>query len=162
VSAELSLRIKQHLLDSIGHMKQIKTCMLDEQQALQARELEQIETIAKQKNQLLEEVKADIEQRQQLIEGAGFSVDDSGMEQLIDSLPENFSAALSKGWQQLVGLHEEVQELNQTNGMIINKGLQQVDTMLGVVRGNPETRTSRTYNAKGRSVASSTRTLGQA
>ncbi len=162
MSAELSLRIKQHLLDSIGHMKQIKTCMLDEQQALQVRELDKIETIAKQKNQLLEEVKADIEQRRLLIEGAGFSVDDNGMGELIASLPENFSAALSKGWQQLVTLHEEVQELNQANGIIINKGLQQVDTMLGVVRGNPDARTGRTYNAKGRAIASSTRTLGQA
>lgn len=162
MSAELSLRIKQHLLDSIGHMKQIKACILEEKQALQARDLGQIETLAKQKNELLESVKTDIDQRQQLITDAGFSVDDNGMDQLIASLPEKFSVALTKGWQQLVALHEEVQELNQTNGMIINKGLQQVDTMLGVVQGNPDARTGRTYNAKGRSIASSSRTLGQA
>lgn len=162
MSAELSLRIKQHLLDSIGHMKQIKACMLDEKQALQDRELEQIEQLAKQKQNLLEHVKSDIDQRQQLITTAGFSVDDNGMEQLIASLPDKFAAALAKGWQQLVDLHEEVQELNQANGMIINKGLQQVDTMLGVVQGNPDSRSSRTYNAKGRSIASSSRTLGQA
>lgn len=162
MSAELSLRVKQHLLDSIKHMKQIKACLNEEKTALQARDLDQIEPLAKQKEILLKNAQADIEARQQLITSAGFSVDDTGMEKMIASLPENFAVALTKGWQQLVDLHEDVQELNQTNGMIINKGLQQVDTMLGVVQGNPDARSAKTYNAKGRSTAALTRTLGQA
>lgn len=162
MSAELSLRVKQHLLDSIKHMKQIKACLNEEKTALQTRELDKIESLAKQKQLLLESIQSDIMARQQLIAGAGFSVDDTGMEKMIVSLPEKFSVALTKGWQQLVGLHEDVQELNQTNGMIINKGLQQVDTMLGVVQGNSDARSAKTYNAKGRSTAALTRTLGQA
>jgi hypothetical protein len=43
VSAELSLRVKQHLLDSIKHMKQIKACLNEEKTALQTRELDKIE-----------------------------------------------------------------------------------------------------------------------
>lgn len=162
MSAELSSRIKQHLLDSIEHMKSIRTCILNEKEALQDRDPDKIEAIAQEKNLLLEKIVADVDVRNAILAGAGFSSDESGMDHLIESLPENYARVLIKGWQQLVSLHEEVQELNQANGMIVNRGLQQVDTMLGVIQSGTGARSAQTYNAKGRSTAPSTRTLGQA
>lgn len=159
---ELPSEIKQHLLDSIQHMKAIKLCLENEKLALQARDLDQIESLAKQKESCLEQIKQDIQARNALVNQAGFSVDEAGMQSLIDSLPEQHAKALSKGWHQLVSLHEDIQKLNQANGMVINRGLQQVDMMLGIVQSGSNARTTKTYNAKGRSVATTSRIIGQA
>lgn len=162
MSAELPNRIKQHLLVSIEHMKAIRQCLRDEREALQTRDVDRIEALAKDKGRLLSTIASDIDQRNGMLAEEGLPCDNIGMERLINSLPEKFAKALIMGWQQLVSLHEEVQELNQENGMIVNRGLQQVDTMLGVIQSGSGTRSAKTYNAKGHSTAPSTRNLGQA
>lgn len=165
MSAELSQHIKQHLLNSIQHMKAVKQCMEEEQEALQSRDVEQIQRITRQKELLLKDVESDISERQDLLQQQKLDPDDNGMEALINNFPEKVAQALHQGWSQLIALYEEVQKINQANGMIINKGLQQVDTMLGILHHNTESRTARTYNAKGRSIAPAsrnTRNLGEA
>ncbi|OPX56530.1 FlgN protein [Oceanospirillum multiglobuliferum] len=159
---ELPSEIKQHLLDSIQNLKAIKLCLENEKLALQTRDLDQIESLAKQKEHCLEQIKGDIKARNSLISSMGFSIDEAGMESLIASLPEQHANALNKGWQQLVNLHNDIQQLNQANGMVINRGLQQVDMMLGIVQSGSNARTTKTYNAKGRSVATTSRIIGQA
>lgn len=162
MSSTLSQQVKQHLLDSIQHMKAIRTCMLEEKKALETRDADLIQQLAQDKAALLKHIEADIVQRQHLLESQQLPVDDKGMQSLLDAFPDTVSDALHKGWKQLSSLHQEVQQLNLTNGIIINKGLQQVDMMLDMIRQNGDSQATGTYNAKGRAVSSSTRTLGQA
>lgn len=162
MSIELSQHVKQHLLTSIQNMKAVKQCIEDEKDALQNREVNKIQVLTLEKQKLLKLIEADIAERQQLLADQDLDVDDAGMDALINSFSEKIAQALSKGWQQLISLHAEIQQLNQANGMIINKGLQQVDAMLSILQYNTEARTARTYNAKGRSIAQSSRNLGQA
>ena len=162
MTLELSRTVKQHLLNSINNMKAVKRCIEDEKDALQNRKIEQIQALALEKEKLLKLIAADIEERQQLLESQGLELDDSGMNTLLSNFPEKISNALSQGWQQLISLHNSIQHLNQTNGIIINKGLQQVDAMLSILQYSTEARTARTYNAKGRSIAKSSRNLGEA
>lgn len=162
MSAELSHLIKNHLLNSIQHMKAVKQCMADEKEALQAREIKKIQSVTEEKQKLLKQIEADIKERQQLLTDNGLELDDAGMQDLLARFPEKVSASLNKGWQQLVSLHDDVKEINQSNGMIINKGLQQVDAMLSILQYDTEARTARTYNAKGRSISQSSRNLGEA
>lgn len=162
MSELLPQAVKQHLIDSIQHMKAVKTCMQDEQEALKSRDIDKIQAATLEKQKLLRLIEDDIKSRQLLLSDNGFEVNDDGMDKLISDLPAKIAAALTQGWQQLVSLHNDVKEINQANGMIINKGLQQVDAMLGILQYNTESRSARTYNAKGRSVAQSSRDLGQA
>lgn len=162
MSPELSLKVKQHLLNSIQNMKAVKSCLENEKDALTNRDIQQIQQFTLEKKELLKNIEADIEQRHSLLSEAGFELDDAGMEALLTSFPEKVASSLSQGWQQLVSLHTDIQKINQSNGMIINKGLQQVDAMLSILQYNTEARTARTYNAKGRSIAQSSRNLGEA
>lgn len=158
----LSQTLKQHLLNSIQHMKAVKLCMENEKDALKVRDIKKIQELTLEKQKLLKSIEQDITERQNLLAQQDLELNDEGMLALIGSFPEKVSESLSQGWQQLIALHNDVKEINQANGMIINKGLQQVDAMLSILQYNTEARTSRTYNAKGRSVAQSTRNLGQA
>jgi len=162
VSEALSQTVKQHLLTSIQNMKAVKRCIENEKEALKIRDINRIQTITLEKQKLLNQVEADINDRQELLTSQNLELDDESMLALITSFPEKVSASLSQGWQQLISLHDDVKEINQANGMIINKGLQQVDAMLSILQYNTEARTARTYNAKGRSIAQSSRDLGQA
>lgn len=162
MSTELSQTIKQHLLNSIQNMKAVKLCMENEKEALKNREIEQIQALTVEKQQLLKSIEANVAERQQLLADQQLELTDAGMQSLIESFPEKTASSLAQGWQQLVSLHEEVKQINQANGMIINKGLQQVDAMLSILQYNTEARSARTYNAKGRSVSKSSRNLGQA
>ncbi|MFG1489985.1 flagellar protein FlgN [Oceanospirillum sp. HFRX-1_2] len=162
MSEALSQTVKQHLLNSIQNMKAVKQCMENEKEALKIRDIKQIQKLTLEKEKLLKLIETDITQRQELLTEQNLELDDEGMQTLISSFSEKVSASLSQGWQQLISLHDDVKEINQANGMIINKGLQQVDAMLSILQYNTEARTARTYNAKGRSVAQSSRNLGQA
>ncbi len=162
MSEVLSQTVKQHLLNSIQNMKAVKLCMENEKEALKVRDIEQIQALTLEKQKLLKLIEADVSQRRELLTEQNLELDDEGMLALIGGFPEKVSASLSQGWQQLVSLHDDVKEINQANGMIINKGLQQVDAMLSILQYNTEARTARTYNAKGRSIAQSSRDLGQA
>ena len=162
MSAELSQHVKQHLINSIQHMKAVKQCMEDEKEALKNRDVEQIQAMTLEKHKLLKLIESDISERQQLLSARGLELDDKSMESLLSGFPEKVSAALSQGWQQLITLHDEIKKINQENGMIINKGLQQVDAMISILQYNTDARTARTYNAKGRSISKSSRDLGQA
>ncbi|OOV88510.1 flagella synthesis protein FlgN [Oceanospirillum linum] len=162
MSEALSQTVKKHLLNSIQHMKAVKQCIENEKEALKIRDIKQIQMITLEKQKLLNQVEADINDRQELLTSQNLELDDESMLALIAGFPEKVSASLSQGWQQLISLHDDVKEINQANGMIINKGLQQVDAMLSILQYNTEARTARTYNAKGRSIAQSSRDLGQA
>lgn len=162
MSESVSQSIKQHLLDSIQHLKAVKQCMQDEQVALSSRDIDRINSITSEKQELLKLVEADISERQKILSDQGLEHSDDGMNSLLNSFSEKISASLSQGWQQLSSLHNDIKELNQANGIVINKGLQQVDAMLSILQYNTEARSARTYNAKGRSIAQSSRNLGQA
>ncbi|MDX1397182.1 MAG: flagellar protein FlgN [Oceanospirillum sp.] len=162
MSEALSQTVKQHLLNSIQNMKAVKSCMENEKEALKVRDIKQIQALTVEKQKLLKLIETDISERQQLLTEQNLELDDEGMQSLIESFPEKISTSLSQGWQQLISLHNDIKEINQANGMIINKGLQQVDAMLSILQYNTEARTARTYNAKGRSIAKSSRDLGQA
>jgi len=162
VTLELSHTVKQHLLNSIQNMKAVKRCIENEKEALQNRKIEQIQALTLEKEKLLKLIASDIEERRQLLVDQDLELDDSGMDALINSFPEKIATSLAQGWQQLISLHNSIQHLNQTNGMIVNRGLQQVDAMLSILQYSTEARTARTYNAKGRSIAKSSRNLGEA
>lgn len=162
MSQELSQQVKQHLLDSIQHLKAVKSCLEDEKTALTDRNIDQIQQFTQTKKKLLQQVESDVEARRQLLEEQELELSDDGMDALLNAFPEKVSASLQQGWQQLIKLHGEIQQINQANGMIINRGLQQVDAMLSILQYNTEARTARTYNAKGRSISQSSRNLGEA
>lgn len=127
---------KNLLLQAIKHFQLLIKLLEEEKQLLQQPDStpEALEVLTKRKNELLQLIQQDVDERKHFLEALGYAADMQGIEGFLTSLPENTEKAMRQGWNQLVSLLEAVQEANLFNGRLINRATQHFDLLLNAFK----------------------------
>jgi len=118
----------------------------DEYQALQARDLDQLQKLLDSKLPLLQQLEQNGRIRAQVLQQAGVSVDREGLAQIAQATG---NALLPARAEALGALLERCQEANQRNGRIIRSGQASTERTLDILRGQD---TPRLYDRYGGST----------
>lgn len=129
---------KELLLQAIGHFQLLLKLLEEEKKLLQqpGPTPDELEVLTERKNQLLELIQQDVEERRLFLEEQDFAADMEGIESFLSSLPDNMEKAMRQGWNQLVSLLEQVQESNLFNGRLINRATQHFDMLLNAFKAS--------------------------
>ncbi|MDH0287637.1 flagellar export chaperone FlgN [Pseudomonas sp. GD04087] len=129
----------------------------DEFQALQVRDLAQLQKLLDRKLPLLQQLERNGRERSLALQQAGVSIDREGLAQLAQA--QGNGELLARG-DQLAALLDQCQEANQRNGKIIRAGQASTGRLLDILRGQD---TPNLYDRRGGSTQSSRqRPLSQA
>ncbi|QRY82133.1 flagellar export chaperone FlgN [Pseudomonas sp. PDNC002] len=118
----------------------------DEYQALQARDLDQLQKLLDSKLPLLQQLEQNGRIRTQALQQAGVSADREGLAQLAQAVG---NAELPVRAEELGALLNRCQEANQRNGRIIRSGQASTERTLDILRGQD---TPRLYDRYGGST----------
>ena len=129
----------------------------DEFQALQVRDLAQLQKLLDRKLPLLQQLERNGRERSLALQQAGVSIDREGLAQLAQASGNN--ELLARG-DELAALLDQCQEANQRNGKVIRAGQASTGRLLDILRGQD---TPSLYDRHGGSTQSSRqRPLSQA
>lgn len=141
----------------IDAARQLLQLIDDEFQALQARDIAQLQQLLERKVPLLQQLERNGRERSVMLQQAGVSVDREGLSQLAE---RNGNAELLAHGDELATLLDQCQEANQRNGRIIRAGQASTGRLLDILRGQD---TPNLYDRRGGSTQSSRqRPLSQA
>lgn len=142
----------QLFTEDIGHAQQLLELIDRESQALNARELSQLESLLDQKTPLLALLNQHAESRQRLLAEQALSADRQGLINLGQQHPEH-SDSLLECADRLAELIAACQDGNNRNGQLIRINQGSVQKVLGILQGNE---TPSLYTNKGSSSKVST------
>ena len=154
---------KKLLIQAIENFQLLSKLLEEELSLLQqpGASPEALEAITQRKNELLQKIQADVDQRKAFLEEQGLTADMNGIETFLSGLPGNMEKAMRQGWNQLVSKLEQVQQANKVNGQLINRATQHFDTLLNAFKASQNK--VKVYNpAGGPGNISIPRTLGKA
>lgn len=136
MSTNSTQAFKDLLLVAIGNLKELLQVVEQEYQLLQtgASNPEELETLTEKKNQLLQQIEVDVDERKEFLKTQDLNPDMDGLESFFSSLPDGNAAALRKGWNQLISLLEKIHQQNNINGRLINRALQHFDVLLNAMQ----------------------------
>lgn len=141
----------------IDAARQLLQLIDDEYQALQARDLPQLQQLLERKVPLLQQLERNGRERSVMLQQAGVSVDRQGLQQLAE---RSGNAQVLECGDELSALLDQCQEANQRNGRIIRAGQASTGRLLDILRGQD---TPNLYDRRGGSTQSSRqRPLSQA
>ncbi|GLR64606.1 flagella synthesis protein FlgN [Marinospirillum insulare] len=154
---------KELLIQAIDNFQLLSKLLEEEMVLLQqpGSTPEALEAITQRKNERLEKIQEDVDQRKLFLEEQGLTADMEGIEAFLAGLPGNMEKAMRQGWNQLVTKLEQVQTANKVNGQLINRATQHFDTLLNAFKASQNK--VKVYNpAGGPGNISIPRTLGKA
>lgn len=118
-----------------------------EKSAIESHDLEAFKTLLLEKQQQLELIGQNIEQRNQVLESLGFAADEQGLQNFISSLPEQQAKLIREHWSKLEAQLAQSIELNQRNELIVKRGQKNVSQLLALMQGHSPKTTL--YDQKG-------------
>lgn len=141
----------------IDAARQLLQLIDDEYQALQARDLPQLQQLLERKVPLLQQLERNGRERSAMLQQAGVSVDRQGLQQIAE---RSGSGEVIERGDELSALLDQCQEANQRNGRIIRAGQASTGRLLDILRGQD---TPNLYDRRGGAAQSSRqRPLSQA
>ena len=129
-------------------MRSFVEMLTKEQQALINNNAEELIAITPQKNEMLTSIMGMENQRSLNLISLGLSADAAGMQTL---LTQDSHASLTDHWNTLLAVSAEAQELNRTNGLLINR---QMSRNQGVLNLLQKDQAGAMYGADGQSKIS--------
>lgn len=141
----------------IDAARQLLQLIDDEYQALQARDLPQLQQLLERKVPLLQQLERNGRERSAMLQQAGVSVDRQGLQLIAE---RSGSGEVIERGDELSALLDQCQEANQRNGRIIRAGQASTGRLLDILRGQD---TPNLYDRRGGAAQSSRqRPLSQA
>ena len=137
--------LRAMLAQDTATIEQFTQLLTTERDCLQARQHEQLPELIEAKDQLLSQLGAHSQLRQQWLTHANLSRDQHGWLEFLQGRAD--TRALIEPWQALIEQFAECQELNEVNGKIIGRSRQTLGQLLNIVRG--QTSGPQLYNAEG-------------
>lgn len=123
--------------EDVGHAERLRGLIDDEFDALQARDLERLQTILAEKQPLLALLDQHAKMRTALMSKAGLPADRDGLEALAKRAPEG--NGLVERSEVLNAALEHCRASNVRNGRLINANQAAVGQLLGILRGGNDT-----------------------
>lgn len=113
--------------------RELATCLLNEQALLIAADVDALETGTMHKNALVLRMTALASQRLDRLASAGLPATKEGMQRWLEQVP-----ALAESWRELQQYARQAQDINRTNGMLLNIHLTRNLQAINVLRQQPE------------------------
>lgn len=140
--------LKNNILTEVAAMRSFVDVLKQEQQALVNNNADELIAITPQKNELLTSIMGMENQRNLNLVSLGLSTDATGMQNL---LKQATHAALTEHWDTLLLVSGEAQELNRTNGLLINRQMSRNQGVLNILQ---QDQAGAMYGADGQSKIS--------
>ena len=128
--ATLQARFAEMLQRDLGQLTQLEVVLGQEHEALKLRDSAQITQNSEAKQQLILAIETLGRERMALLQGAEQGTDKEAVLAFVDAEPQ-----LRSHWDELVALLLRCQKQNQINGMLLEKGKQQTQQLLGILLG---------------------------
>ena len=110
--------IARNLLDARTLFESLESTLLAQHRYLLERNMVEVENSASQLRVYVDRIRLNAHRRSQQLLNAGLVVDDSGMRQHIQTLPEEQQATVEQLWQDLQARVGRCRELNIVNGRL--------------------------------------------
>lgn len=131
----------------IGFLTTLNQLLDAELDALEQRDIEQLQTLVQQKTDALQQLEANNQHRNQLFIDAGITPDKAGLQQFTQQLPPPQAEQFKALWSELEQILKAVNEKNQRNELIINRNSRNLEQLLSILRGQNQKNTL--YNQTG-------------
>lgn len=112
-----------------------------EYQALQQRNLEQLQALVEQKTEALQQLEENNQTRNQLFISAGITPDKAGLQAFKAELNETDAIAFSTLWNELEKVLLQVNDKNKRNELIITRNSRNLEQLLSILRGQNQKNT---------------------
>lgn len=145
----LQARFAEMLQRELGQLTQLEVVLGQEHEALKLRDSAQITQNSEAKQQLILAIETLGRERMALLQGAEQGTDKEAVLAFVDAEPQ-----LRSHWDELEALLLRCQKQNQINGMLLEKGKQQTQQLLGILLGEGTRKETELYNAKGSTSSS--------
>lgn len=141
----LKMPFQATILATVAGLRELRTILLSEQEALLDNEAGALEQIVRDKADCLQQLEHSVQAREQMLQQLRLPAGLPGAEQFVST---HFSPAeLLADWQSLVTLSREVSDLNSHNGKLARAREKTTREALGILTGRPQS--SGTYSRKG-------------
>lgn len=149
----------QDLLEQLASgLERLLLILREEATRLQQRNIHELDCLLVEKQQALQAIESLEGQRRQLLSTAGFTVDKAGMRQY---LQEHCAPTQLVSWEAVLVSLQQVQALNEANGRIIHRSLEQTGQMLAILRGD-DSQSANLYGPSGQPSRSGSSSLTRA
>jgi flagellar biosynthesis/type III secretory pathway chaperone len=131
----------------------LQDVLSQEYEQLKSRGVDALESLARDKQQLITQLEQFSQQTAQLLQQTGATADKAGLEYFLLSMEESLRGVVIDEWEQM---HEKLfkcQQQNQLNGMIIEGKQRNAHQALAILTGR-QTPQNELYNQKGASESS--------
>ncbi len=118
---------------SIFHAKSLRDCLQEEKDALATQDMDALMSAIEDKSSRVHELQLLDGKRSELCRESGFADGPEQMDRFTDWCDRD--AEVARSWAQLLGLADECNTLNLSNGAVIRVRKQQVEDGLSVIRG---------------------------
>lgn len=132
ISAANQARVKEIVDGAVEVLTRLLALLKDEAERLKTRQVDDLGQLLSEKLAAVQTLERLDGERQGILRSLGFTADPAGMR---DFLTQNQSEALQSSWQQLTELLQQVQIINEANGTLIYRSLDQVGRQLALLRG---------------------------
>ena len=146
------------LIQLQAHLDRLLELLQAETEHLQQRSLDGLDQLLADKTESLQAIESLDGQRRELLSSSGYDIDTVGMRQYLKT---HGAASAIDGWNSLMAALEQAQALNEANGRIIHRSLEQTGQMLAILRGE-ESGDANVYESSGRTARRGSSSLTRA
>ena len=117
----------------ITFLNTLDSLLDQEYQALQERDLEQLQALVEQKTTALLQLEENNQSRNQLFISAGITPDKAGLQEFSSQLAD--AKSFTDNWSQLEQILLKVNEKNKRNEIVISRNSRNLEQLLSIIRG---------------------------
>ena len=125
----------------ITFLNTLDSLLDQEYQALQERNLEQLQALVEQKTAALLQLEENNQSRNQLFLSAGITPDKAGLQEFSSQLADTEAKSFTDKWSELENILLQVNEKNKRNEIIISRNSRNLEQLLSIIRGQNQKNT---------------------
>ena len=137
--------LTQLLLKQTSLAQNLLDKLTDEHKVLSSNDTDSLDHIVEEKQALMQQLETGMTTINHALSEQGFSADISGLDSLLQQLPEN--TPLHRQWHKLQKLAKQCQEKNMVNGGIVSLKQRHIRQALDILTGNQSSKN--TYDKQG-------------
>lgn len=143
-----SVQAMRDLLEATAEeLQRLRVLLSDEAERLKARNIDGLDRLLGDKLASLQVIERQDTERRRLLVAAGEADDPEGMRRYLAAAPD-----LSASWEALKSELRAVQELNEANGTLIQRGMGDLQRRIGLLHGESAAGSANTYNPRGQTT----------
>jgi len=145
--------IAEYMEECSSQAQQLMQLLTDERNVISSNDGRALEEITANKEKLAKEIQANTQVCNQRLQQAGYSADNRGLIEYLQSCTETHGIQLKKAWETLQSLLKDCQYENRINGRLLGSSQRRIKQALAILQGKPQDEDL--YGSAGETVNSS-------